>query len=196
MRNLKLMLLLFGLCTLMTTQNTFAQENSKSAKEKSLLSKQRNNEVLEVANKMTQEIRDLKKKYETATPEQRIAINEEIKALKLSYDKEVKGLSGDHANLTDVEAKKSLEKEGMHFDKNHSIENNEEFIVSAKKRIKNAKIKIANAEKNGELSEEEVKMKKNKILQIEKKLNHHAALVNNGKDKVDEQKREIRALQK
>ncbi|MFD2824575.1 hypothetical protein ACFS5M_12915 [Lacinutrix iliipiscaria] len=203
MKNLKLMMLLFGLCTIITTQTTFAQDDSKSAAEKTELKRQMNNEAGEVANTMLQELKVLRKKHEDATPEQRVAINEEIEAIKAAYDKEIKGVHGDNADMAEIQAEKirneavanELAAEAVLNDKKYSLEDKEEFIGEAKARLAVVKKRVLEAEANGEITDVEAKQRKIKISAIEEKLAQHAVSVSNAKVKIAQRVQELNALQ-
>jgi hypothetical protein len=200
MKNLKLTLLLFALCALITTQFTFAQDNERIAEEQAKLKEQMARGTNENAALMLQELKTLHEQYESASDNDRVAIKEKINALKASYNQEVKGDEGnEYAN----DAVKDLGQEYNIDDKSKNVQNSEEylatditeslgfnisekeaFIKDAKLRLAMAKEKLASDIENGKVSEMDIKIKKNKIAQVEEKLMNYVVSVDEAKRKL------------
>jgi hypothetical protein len=124
MKNLKLALFMFSFCVLTSTQFTFAQEDTKSAKEEKVkIIEQKTSEGLEYKD-----------------------------SAKIQKEKELN-------DVTELKEKKDLE-----------LSEKEAFNKNAKKRIEMAKAKLASDIENGTISEKEIKIKQNKIAQLEEKL--------------------------
>ena len=197
MKNIKLIMLLIAFCLLVTTQNSYAQDDSRAAQEKAELNNARNNDKIDLSNKFEQDLSELVIKREKASGKKRARIQEEINTLKASYNKEVKGI--ENIDLAEADRRKLIkekaEMEDAFSDKKYDMSDKDEFIIDARKRIKVAKVKFAKAQENGTLTPEQITLRRDKIGLAEKRLSQYEASVGDAKIKIAERMQEIKQLQ-